>query len=222
MATTKMFKTQNDIPTATRKEMINMLNQELADMSDLYSQTKQAHWNVKGEQFISLHRLFDEFAAALTDYVDDIAERAVQLGGTAMGTNRMSAAETRLKEYPSEAMDSMEHVQQLVERYAMVAASTRAAIDTADKAEDMDTADLMTEISRGMDKWLWSKFGSQVWLSITTHQINIDIKKVSENLCHCHFDERSEEKSAPRQAKDFSLSLEMTNRKITAGLFISF
>ena len=67
----------------------------------------------------------------------------------------MSAAETRLKEYPSEAMDSMEHVQQLVERYAMVAASTRAAIDTADKAEDMDTADLMTEISRGMDKWLW-------------------------------------------------------------------
>ena len=64
MATTKMFKTQNDIPTATRKEMINMLNQELADMSDLYSQTKQAHWNVKGEQFISLHSLFDEFAAA--------------------------------------------------------------------------------------------------------------------------------------------------------------
>ena len=155
MATTKMFKTQNDIPTATRKEMITMLNQELADMSDLYSQTKQAHWNVKGEQFISLHRLFDEFAAALTDYVDDIAERSVQLGGTAMGTNRMSAAETRLKEYPSEAMDSMEHVQQLVERYAMVAASTRAAIDTADKAEDVDTADLMTEISRGMDKWLW-------------------------------------------------------------------
>jgi len=104
MATTKMFKTQNDIPTATRREMITMLNQELADMSDLYSQTKQAHWNVKGEQFISLHKLFDEFAAALTDYVDDIAERAVQLGGTAMGTNRMSAAETRLKEYPSAAM----------------------------------------------------------------------------------------------------------------------
>ena len=72
-----------------------------------------------------------------------------------MGTNRMSAAETRLKEYPSTIMDSMEHVRELVERYAMVAASTRAGIDTADKAEDMDTADLLTEVSRGMDKWLW-------------------------------------------------------------------
>ena len=155
MTTAKMFKTQNDIPTATRKEMITILNQELADMSDLYSHTKQAHWNVKGEQFIALHQLFDKLAAALTDYVDEIAERAVQLGGTAMGTNRMSAAETRLKEYPSEAMDSMAHVRALVERYAMVAASARVAIDTADKAEDMDTADLFTEISRGMDKWLW-------------------------------------------------------------------
>src|SRR6185503_8592242 len=155
MTTTKMFKTQNDISTATRKEMITMLNQELADMSDLYSHTKQAHWNVKGEQFIALHQLFDKLAAALTDYVDEIAERAVQLGGTAMGTNRMSAAETRLKEYPSASMDSIAHVKELVERYAMVAASARVAIDTADKAEDMDTADLFTEISRGMDKWLW-------------------------------------------------------------------
>lgn len=150
-----MLDTHNDLSADTREQMIALLNQELADMSDLYSHTKQAHWNVKGEQFIALHELFDKLAASLTDYVDDIAERAVQLGGTAMGTNRMSAAETRLKEYPSAVMDSMAHVKALVERYAMVAASTRTAIDTADKAEDMDTADLMTEISRGMDKWLW-------------------------------------------------------------------
>ena len=56
----------------------------------------------------------------------------------------MSAAETRLKEYPSTTMDSMEHVRELVERYAMVAASTRAGIDTADRAENMDTAGLLT------------------------------------------------------------------------------
>lgn len=153
--TTNMLKTHNDLATETREEMIKLLNQELADMSDLYSQTKQAHWNVKGEQFIALHKLFDEFAEALAGYVDEIAERAVQLGGIAMGTNRMSAANSRLEEFPTEMMDSMGHVEALIERYATVAASTRAAIDAAEEFEDMDTVDLFSEVSRGMDKWLW-------------------------------------------------------------------
>ena len=152
---TKMLDTHNDLSAATREEMITMLNQELADMSDLHSQTKQAHWNVKGEQFISLHKLFDEFAEALTGYIDEIAERAVQLGGTAMGTNRMSAADSRLPEYPAEVMGSMDHVSALTERYAIVAASIRAAIDIAEEAGDMDTVDLLSGISLGMDKWLW-------------------------------------------------------------------
>jgi len=152
---TKTLKTHNDLAAETREEMIKLLNQELADLSDLYSQTKQAHWNVKGEEFIALHKLFDEFAEALAGYVDEIAERAVQLGGTAMGTNRMSAANTRLEEYPTEPMDSMGHVEALIERYAMVAASTRAAIDVAEEYDDMDTVDLFSEVSRGMDKWLW-------------------------------------------------------------------
>ena len=152
---TKMLDTHNDLPADTREQMIAMLNQELADMSDLHSQTKQAHWNVKGEQFIALHKLFDEFAEALTGYVDEIAERAVQLGGTAMGTNRMSAAESRLPEYPSEVLSSMDHVSALTERYAMVAASTREAVSTAEEADDLDTVDLMSAVSLGMDKWLW-------------------------------------------------------------------
>jgi starvation-inducible DNA-binding protein len=150
-----MLKTHNDLATETREEMIKLLNQELADMSDLYSQTKQAHWNVKGEQFIALHKLFDEFAEALAGYVDEIAERAVQLGGIAMGTNRMSAANSRLEEFPTEMMDSMGHVEALIERYATVAASTRAAIDAAEEFDDMDPVDLFSEVSRGMDKWLW-------------------------------------------------------------------
>ena len=153
--TLEMLETQNDLAADSRQQMIEVLNQELADMSDLYSQTKQAHWNVKGEQFIALHKLFDEFAEALAGYIDDIAERAVQLGGTAMGTNRMSAANTRLEEYPTKPMDSLGHVQALIERYAMVAASTRLAIDTAEELDDMDTVDLFSEVSRGMDKWLW-------------------------------------------------------------------
>ncbi len=149
------FKTSIDLKSGLRKEMVALLNHNLADLSDLYSQTKQAHWNVKGKQFIALHQLFDKLADEIEDYVDDIAERAVELGGYALGTNRMSAAATRLPEYPTDAVDSMAHVQALVERYALVAKNTRAAINAADGAGDKDTSDLFTEVSRGMDKWLW-------------------------------------------------------------------
>lgn len=150
-----MHKTQIDLSPTIREEMIELLNQQLADTSDLYSHTKQAHWNVKGQQFIALHKLFDELAEELEGYVDDIAERAVEMGGVAMGTNRMSAANSRLKEYPADIADGIAHVKALVDRYAAVAKTTRAAIDEADKAGDKDTADLFTEISRGLDKWLW-------------------------------------------------------------------
>lgn len=155
MATQKTFSTQIDLAAETRKKMIALLNQQLADTFDLFSQTKQAHWNVKGEQFYQLHKLYDDLAAELLGYVDLIAERATALGGAAQGTVRMAAETTRLDDYPAGGIDSMPSVEALAERYAALAATTREAIDTADKADDMDTADLFTEVSRGLDKSLW-------------------------------------------------------------------
>lgn len=149
------FKTSIDIPAGTRAEMIDLCNQQLADTSDLKSQLKQAHWNVKGPEFIALHKLYDELAAEVEGYVDEIAERATQLGGYAMGTARMAAANSRLPEFPTDATEGMDTVKALVERYAAYAASTRAAIDDADKSGDMATSDMFTEISRGIDKGLW-------------------------------------------------------------------
>lgn len=154
-ATVKTIATSNDLPASTRQEMIQLLNTQLADTFDLFSQTKQAHWNVKGMQFYQLHELYDELAAELLAYVDLIAERAVILGGSATGTARMAAANTRLEEFSSGPISSPDSVDALVKRYAAVAESTRKAIDTADKAGDMDTADLFTEVSRGLDKSLW-------------------------------------------------------------------
>jgi starvation-inducible DNA-binding protein len=155
MATKKTFSTQIDIAAETRKEMITLLNQQLADTFDLFSQTKQAHWNVKGPQFYQLHELFDELADGLRAYVDMIAERATALGGVAQGTARMAAESSRLSEYPAGGVESMAAVEALAERFADLGESTRKAIDTADKAGDMDTSDLFTEVSRGLDKWLW-------------------------------------------------------------------
>ncbi len=149
------FKTSIDINEETRTQMIDLLNQHLADMSDLHSQIKQAHWNVKGMQFIALHELFDELAAEVLGFVDDLAERVTALGGYAMGTARMAAANSQLEEYPLEATEGADAVKVLVSRYAAAAATVRAAIDTADEAGDMATSDLYTEIARALDKRMW-------------------------------------------------------------------
>ena len=153
--TEKMFPTRNDLSEEVRGQMIALLNQQLADTLDLWSQTKQAHWNVKGAQFFPLHELFDKLAGELDGYADMIAERATALGGLALGTVRLSAANSQLPEYELEVTDSLPTVKAVAERYAALAASMRQAIEPAEAQGDPITADLFTEISRGLDKSLW-------------------------------------------------------------------
>jgi starvation-inducible DNA-binding protein len=155
MGKTKKHKTSIDLDSESREQIINLLNQHLADTFDLYSQTKQAHWNVKGLQFFQLHELFDKLAGGLLVHVDTIAERVTTLGGTALGTARMSSTASRLPEYPVETFDGRQSVETLVERFASLAATTRTAIDTADNLGDIDTSDLFTGVSRDLDKSLW-------------------------------------------------------------------
>jgi starvation-inducible DNA-binding protein len=153
--TRTMFTTRIDMDSQSRAKLVALLNQQLADTLDLYSQTKQAHWNVKDVQFYQLHGLFDELASQLHEYIDMIAERATTLGGLAMGTMRIAARDSRIDEYPLDAVDSLEHVEALAARFASYAATTRAAIDQAIRLDDQSTADLFTDISRNMDKSLW-------------------------------------------------------------------
>ena len=150
-----MFKTKNDLPEATRAKAIELLNARLADCKDLQTQVKQAHWNVKGPNFISLHLLFDKINDDVEDDVDQIAERAVQLGGVAEGTARMVAKRSSLAEYPASAVDGRGHVEALSSALAAFAKAARQAIDQADDLGDLDTAELFTEVSRGIDRWLW-------------------------------------------------------------------
>lgn len=149
-----MFKTKNDLSEAARGKVIDLLNARLADAIDLQTQTKQAHWNVKGPNFIALHELFDKVNEDVQEYVDEIAERAVQLGGVAEGTARMAVKRSSLPEYPS-VVDGRAHVDALSSALAAFGKAARKAIDDANTLGDLDTADLFTEISRGIDKWLW-------------------------------------------------------------------
>lgn len=150
-----MFKTKNDIPEEVRARAIELLDARLADAVDLQTQVKQAHWNVKGPNFITLHELFDKINEDVEDNVDDIAERAVQLGGVAAGTARTAAKRSSLTEYPTQAVDGRSHVEALSSALAAFGTSVRKAITDATDIGDLDTADLFTEISSGTDKWLW-------------------------------------------------------------------
>lgn len=153
--TSRDFSTSIDIKLAAREKLIVLLNQSLADSFDLYSQTKQAHWNVKGMNFIALHELFDELAAGVLVFVDMIAERATALGGYATGTARMAAANSSLPEYPTSAIEGKAHVEAVSARFAAFGASVRKGIQLSSDLGDLDTADLYTEVSREIDKNLW-------------------------------------------------------------------
>ena len=155
MEPSKMFETENDLPKNAREEVNTLMNQRLADAIDLQMQLKQAHWNVKGPNFIALHKLFDEVYAAVEEYVDLIAERIVQLGGIAQGTARAVAGRSELDEYPIAMASGEEHVKCLSEALAAFGSRIRFAIQETDELEDADSADICTEISRGVDKWLW-------------------------------------------------------------------
>ena len=150
-----LHNTKIDLSADQRTKLIDMLNGSLADASDLKSQAKQAHWNVKGMSFIALHELFDDVATAVEGHIDLIAERITTLGGTAMGTVRLAAANTRLSEYPHEITDGASHVDALSSALADFGKSVRKNIDEAGELGDQDTADLFTEISREIDKQLW-------------------------------------------------------------------
>ena len=151
----KLHPTANSLPAHLRTAMVALLNQHLADVLDLGLQAKQAHWNVKGPHFIGLHGLFDQVADELEEFTDELAERAVQLGGTAQGTLQAVARHSRLAAYPTDIATGREHITALAGALAAFGASARTAIDTAGKAGDADTADLFTEVSRGVDKLLW-------------------------------------------------------------------
>jgi len=151
----KLFPTKNDLPEDKRVEVVGLLNQRLAEAIDLQSQCKQAHWNVKGPSFIGLHKLFDDVNEDVESYVDLIAERVVQLGGIAEGTIGAVEQRSKLPDYPIGIASGLEHVAALSDALSAFGRAARISIEEMNELEDADSADMLTGISRGVDKWLW-------------------------------------------------------------------
>ena len=151
----RLYTTKNDLPETARIEVIGLLNQRLAECIDLQTQCKQAHWNVKGTSFIGLHKLFDDVNEDVEQYVDLIAERIVQLGGIAEGTLGAVEGRSTLPDYPLVLSSGAEHVAALSDALAAFGRTARIGIEEMNELEDAGSADLLTDISRGIDKWLW-------------------------------------------------------------------
>jgi len=148
------MRTRNTLDSNTRATAIALLNARVADTIDLALATKQAHWNVRGPQFIAVHEMLDTLRTALDGHVDTMAERVTALGGEALGTTQ-NATKSTLPPYPTGIHAIPEHLTALAERLAALGGAVRRNIDEADEAGDADTADIFTGVSRDLDKWLW-------------------------------------------------------------------
>ncbi len=145
---------RNDLPKAKRAKICALLNERLRDSIKLGLCAKQAHWNVKGLNFIALHKFFDEVYSEAEQYVDDIAERITALGGLADGS-AAALGKSEVPDHPTKAVDWKAHVNSLADELAAYGKLIRKDIDNSDELGDKGTADLFTGISRSVDKYLW-------------------------------------------------------------------
>lgn len=147
--------TQMSLPEKDRIEAISLLNNTLASTADLYAQTKQAHWNVKGTEFIALHKLFDAIAEEVENHIDIIAERITSLGGTTLATIKEIAKNTQLREYPIDIFAAKDHLEHLTHNFAILGELARNNIKATEEIGDMGTSDLYIAFSRMLDHNLW-------------------------------------------------------------------
>jgi starvation-inducible DNA-binding protein len=147
--------THNTLSENIRAQSVELLNKHLAAAIDLHAQVKQAHWNVREPAFIAIHELFDKVSVEVENYSDLIAERAGGLGGTAHGTIQVAEERSFLIPYPLGIADEKQHAFAVSGALAAFGQSVREAIGQAATVGDATTADLFTELSRGIDQQLW-------------------------------------------------------------------
>ena len=155
MAAASTHETRNDTKSNAKQVSIETLQALLSHGIDLPLDIKQAHWNLKGPSFIGIHLMLDGFRDEMDDFNDKMAERIMQLGGSARGTIQAVAAKTALAVYPLDTYAIGDHLAALIDRYAVFGNAVRENMDGTDEAGDAGTADLLTEVSRGVDKQLW-------------------------------------------------------------------
>ena len=139
------------------KSLHDLLNKTLADEMILYIKTRKFHWNVSGESFMELHKLFEDQYKQLEKAIDEIAERVGKLGGVAYGTTKEYASTSQLKETPGKNPTSKQMIAELLKDHESVIQSLREGVDESDeKLKDAGTADLLTGLMRTHETIAWT------------------------------------------------------------------
>ena len=138
-----MYKTKIDLAEKTRRNIVAILNDRLAEAIDLQSQVKQAHWNVKGPHFIALHELFDKISDAVLEQIDEIAERVRKIGGVTIRSIGHIARLQRIADNDADYVEPADMLSELKEDEKALDLRMRAVHSLCDDADDVATASLL-------------------------------------------------------------------------------
>ena len=150
-----MYPTVNDLSEKIRVETVRLLNARLADAIDLQTQAKQAHWNVKGPNFIALHKLFDEVVEAVEDYVDEIAERARKLGGATLRSVSEITRNQRLRDNDDGRLSPADMLKELLDDNRQLTRFLRSSHELCDRYRDVATASLLENWIDEAERRIW-------------------------------------------------------------------
>ncbi len=151
----RLYSSPSRLNEESRTKLVESLEARLIDGLDLHSQIKVAHWNIKGAHFAALHPLFESFAVGLAGFNDDLAERAVTLGGVVNGSARTVASKSKLPDLTSETTRDLELVGLLIERFELYLEGLRQSRVVGEELGDDDTVDLLTGVIETFEKHAW-------------------------------------------------------------------
>ena len=139
------------------KGITNVLSSVLAGAVVLYTKTRKFHWNVKGESFMELHKLFEGQYKQLEKSIDEIAERINKLGEPTIGTFQEFSSLSPIKESPGKYPASYDMIKELLKDHETIIIALRNAVDEcSDKFKDAGTADFLTGLMEEHETIAWT------------------------------------------------------------------
>ena len=147
--------TWNPLQLDQRQQSIEVLNGVLADLITVSFGCRQAHWNVRGENFDALHKMFGDIHQQLDGAADELAERIATLGGIVRGSVQHIAADTKLDAYPAFAIEPAEHLSALAARLGALTGRLKDGIRRCEMIVDPVTIHHLTDVSVNVEKALW-------------------------------------------------------------------
>ncbi|WP_078414109.1 Dps family protein [Priestia abyssalis] len=136
------------------KKLTDIVNQQIANWSVLYTKLHNYHWYVKGEQFFTLHEKFEEFYNEAALYIDDLAERLLALDGKPVATMKECLEMASVKEATGEET-AKDMVAVLVEDFTMLTGELKEGMDAAEQTGDETTGDMLLAIHKELEKHIW-------------------------------------------------------------------